>query len=100
MNDLENLKRVAFLGTVADCSVIDEVYQTRKQKSQLVQNMIDCINRLHTWLGDKKNRDALLAVPMYWLSQTHEDPEIGSTFKVDSTTGKRVGKKVTSKKRK
>lgn len=91
MDNLENLKEMAFFGrTGPDCKNDKDVYIARKRKVKLVQSMIDYIDEAHKWLSVKKNRTALLNVPYYWMAQTYGDGEVGELFNIDPTTGKRL----------
>lgn len=89
MDNIDNLKDMAFLGrTGPDCKTEGDVYIARKRKTKLIPSMIDWIDEMHKFYSVKKNRDAVLNMPMYWMSQTYNDAEVGEAFKVNPTTGK------------
>lgn len=98
MDNIDNLNNVAFFGTTAECKNATDVYTARRRKSKLVENMIDHVTRMYEWLNVPKHREAMLAVPMYWLTQTYEEPTIGTVIQVDPTTGKHITKKKSTKK--
>lgn len=93
MDDVEQLKHMAFFGTTADCQNATDVYTARRRKSKLVESMIEYIEKMHAWLSIPKNRKAILSVSQYWLTQTHEEPEIGFIGKINPKTGKMITSK-------
>lgn len=90
MEDTDNLKGMAFFGEVKDCPLDADVYATRRRKSRLVENMINYIREMNDWLSNEHNRKAIMAVPMYWLTQTFtETKKLGTGYAgpIDLVTG-------------
>jgi hypothetical protein len=90
MENVDNLKYMAFLGEVKDCPLDVDVYATRRRKSRLVENMINFIREMNEWLSNERNRKAIQAVQMYWLTQTFtETKKLGTGYAgpVDPITG-------------
>jgi hypothetical protein len=87
MEDINSLSSMCIVGTTKECKDSDEVKEVRKLKTQLISRFIEWIDERYHWLQVKKNRDTLTSVPVYWLSQTADDPQVGSIFTVDSKTG-------------
>lgn len=90
MENVDNLKHMAFFGEVKDCPLDVDVYATRRRKSRLVDNMINFIREMNDWLSNERNRKAIQAVQMYWLTQTFaETKKLGTGYAgpVDPITG-------------
>jgi hypothetical protein len=87
MEDINSLSSMCIVGTTTNCKDSDEVKETRRLKAKLIPHFIEWVGERYHWLKVKKNRDALMNVSVYWLSQTAEDPPVGSIFTVDSNTG-------------
>jgi hypothetical protein len=87
MEDINSLSSMCIVGTTTNCKDSDEVKETRRLKAKLIPHFIEWVWERYHWLKVKKNRDALMNVSVYWLSQTADDPPVGSIFTVDSKTG-------------